>query len=558
MSQPCNRRALYRIVELASIGGFVLASIILAIWNPRASPGLPAEAATSLEALASAMPNQGWAPLQVTFSAFGSLAGSGAPTRYEWDLDGNGIFDTDATAQGGYAAYTYAKPGIYRVALRVTDAQGYTAADSLTVTVRHPASSPVDYWTIFDDTTVRRVDVTLTQADWVRLWENPETKLQVRADAVIFGERLEDVGFKMRGQFSLRESGAKKPWEIDTDAFVPGQEFHNLKQLLFINNIGDPTLLREKLAYDMLRFAGVPASHVCFVELWIDLEDDDAPAEFWGVYTLVERIDRKYLASRFGQDSKGGNLYKASHAQRGPMDLIYYGPDISDYPTQGGSVAYGKVTNEEANDYSDIVELCYVIDGVSYASPEAFTQALEAHFNVDGFLRYMAVQVALANWDYYPNTGNNYYLFHDPVTDRFEWLPWDQTWGEDARQPLFSLDGFRLVERAPLYDRVFEVDRYRRQYAAYLDLLSRHWFTYENLYTQAAGYHTLIAPYVTQGTGDKMFSGAGSGLFGGIGSPEGMLVSPGDFETGWMRLAEFAGERGAYIQEALLTESWTP
>ena len=32
----------------------------------------------------------------------------------------------------------------------------------------------------------------------------------------------------MRGQFSLRESGDKKPFKIDTDAYVDGQEFHNL------------------------------------------------------------------------------------------------------------------------------------------------------------------------------------------------------------------------------------------------------------------------------------------------------------------------------------------
>ena len=29
--------------------------------------------------------------------------------------------------------------------------------------------------------------------------------------------------------------------------------------------------------------------------------------------------------SRYGQAAKDGNLYKASHAQRGPMDLAYYG-----------------------------------------------------------------------------------------------------------------------------------------------------------------------------------------------------------------------------------------
>ena len=91
---------------------------------------------------------------------------------------------------------------------------------------------------------LQRVDIELTQAAWDALWVDPESKQTVRADTVVFGERLSDVGFRMRGQFSLRESGDKKPWKIDTDSYVDGQEYRNLKQLMFINNIGDPTMVR--------------------------------------------------------------------------------------------------------------------------------------------------------------------------------------------------------------------------------------------------------------------------------------------------------------------------
>ena len=84
---------------------------------------------------------------------------------------------------------------------------------------------------------------------------------------------------------------------------------------------------------------------------------------FWGVYTMIERIDAKFISNRFSRDAKDGNLYKASHAQRGPMDLVYYGEKIEDYPTINGQYAYGKENNLEDPDYSDIIELCYVVDG---------------------------------------------------------------------------------------------------------------------------------------------------------------------------------------------------
>lgn len=562
-----------RKLELAAIALFAVIGVGVLLIQAWPFPERVAAAPSpEVFAQASAMPNQGWMPLTVYFSAYGSHSSGSTITRYEWDLDGNGRFDYDATDQGGYASYLYARPGTYTVTLRVTDSLGRYATDQVAVEVRHPAASSVDYWTVFDDRRVRRIDIALSQAEWDQIWADPEAKYQARADAIVFGERLEDVGFRMRGQFSLRESGSKKPWKIDTDAYVDGQEFHNLRQLMMLNNIGDPSMLKEKLAYEMMRFAGLPASHVAYVELWIDITDDAAPPRYWGVYTLVERVDRKYLANRFGPDSKDGNLYKASHAQRGPMDLIYYGDRIEDYPTQNGQYAYGKMNNEEAADYSDIVALCQVVDGaplassnpvqpdtgqgdraagggsnpngVTYASEDEYVQALEAALNVDAFIRYMAVVNILNNWDTYPNTGNNYYLFNNPVSGRFEWIPWDLTWGDNAQAPLLGTAGPALTERAPLYDGVFQVERYRSQYAAYVDLLLRFWFTPAHIADQAQRYHRLIAPYVTKATGDQAFYG------------DRPMFPPEAFSGSWQRLVRFTAERAQYLREALQEKRW--
>ena len=539
-------RDIYRWLERGSIFLFVIVGLVLWIAAPSPASVQSTQLVDSLqvEALATCMPNQGWAPLTVHFSAFGSQSSSGRIIEYLWDLDGNGLLDTDATPEQGYVSYTYSKPGEYTVTLQVTDDQGQSGTDSIDIQVRHPASSSVDYWTVFDDTEVRRVEILLTQENWDLMWEDPPAKVQVRADALVFGEMLEDIGFSMRGQFSLRESGEKKPWEIDTNAFVEGQEYYNLRRLIFTNNIGDSSMLQEKLAYEMLQFAGVPASHVTFVEMWIDIVDDDQPPEYWGVYTMIERVDKKFLANRFGRDADHGNLYKASHAQRGPMDLVYYGDSIEDYPTQGGQYAYGKTTNQEENDYSDIVHLCYVIDGVGYETPDDFAEAAEEVLNVDTFLRYMAVMVTLSNWDIYPYTGNNFHLYNNPSTGRFEWIPWDLSWGGDVQQPLFELQGPQLFERAPLYDRVFQVDRYRRRYAAYLDLLNREWFNGEHVGARARELHELIAPYVTQETGDKMFFG------------DTAMFSAEIFDDSWQWLVEFAEQRSSFILTTLEEGEW--
>ena len=511
-----------------------LATLILRPTPPPA-PGPSADETGSVTAQTAAMPSQGWFPLTVNFSGYASHSTDGKIVSYEWDIDGNGVPDISTGEEGGYAVYTFGKPGTYPVTLTVHDDRGRTSQQQVLITVWHPSQNALDYSTVFDDERVGRIDITLAEADWQKLWSAPEEKYEAPADAVVFGEPLNDVGLRMRGQFSLRESRDKKPWRIDTDTYIAGQEFHNLRALLLLNNIGDPTLLKEKLAYELMYFAGVPASHSAFVELWFDLSDDEEAPFFWGVYSMVERVDKKYLMTRFGRYSKTGNLYKASHAERGPMDLVYYGESIEDYPTTNGLYAYGKETNIDEADYSDIIELARVLDE-TYATPEDFCEALEAVINVDGFLRYMSVITALASWDSYPNTGNNYYLFENPLSGRFEWIPWDLTWDPNPTAPVFQTEGPRLVPSAPLYDKVMQVEEYRRQYAAYLDLLLRNRFNYEHIHARAGHLHELIAPSVAHG--DRLFFGQN-------------VAAPPELFEEWEALSEFARERNAYIRSVL-------
>ena len=86
---------------------------------------------------------------------------------------------------------------------------------------------------------------------------------------------------------------------------------------------------------------------------------------------------------------------------------------------------------------------------------------------------------------------------------------------EDHIHPVETEAGFLLpspeihMKRflAAGYDRVFQIERYRREYAAYVDLLIRYWFNTDSVASKLREYHDLIAPYVSQGSGDKAFYG---------------------------------------------------
>ena len=77
----------------------------------------------------------------VQFSGAGTDDGS--ITKYEWDFDGDGIFEWSSN-ENGLTTFIYNNAGTYTVTLRVTDDGGKTATDSLTVTVKSPEEDADD------------------------------------------------------------------------------------------------------------------------------------------------------------------------------------------------------------------------------------------------------------------------------------------------------------------------------------------------------------------------------------------------------------------------------
>ncbi|HEU4943669.1 MAG TPA: N,N-dimethylformamidase beta subunit family domain-containing protein, partial [Solirubrobacterales bacterium] len=85
--------------------------------------------AVVLQAPASAKPGQ-----QVTFDGSGSSDPDGTIAKYEWDLDGNGSFET-STGTTPTTSQTYATEGKINVSLRVTDNEGATGTAIRTITI---------------------------------------------------------------------------------------------------------------------------------------------------------------------------------------------------------------------------------------------------------------------------------------------------------------------------------------------------------------------------------------------------------------------------------------
>jgi PKD repeat protein len=83
------------------------------------------------EANASASPKSGQAPLTVWFTAEYDENADGNRLKYEWDFQGDGTFDDN----GAEVNFTYLKEGTYTAILRVTDQDGLTDMDEISIVV---------------------------------------------------------------------------------------------------------------------------------------------------------------------------------------------------------------------------------------------------------------------------------------------------------------------------------------------------------------------------------------------------------------------------------------
>jgi hypothetical protein len=273
-----------------------------------------------------------------------------------------------------------------------------------------PVKLAPDYTLVFNRSVVDEYELVFTTVNWQALQNDPFT--YVPATVKYKDETYLNVGVRYKGNSSFHAvPPPKKPFKVDFDRYEADQNFHGVKKLNFSNSLWDPTLMREMHAYDTFAAAGCPASRTSHVKLCVTVPGIYTH-ECFGVYIMIEQVDKTYLADRFPDND--GNLYKA--AMWGG-DLKWYGSDPSAYWD-----CYEKKTNEIENDWSDLVNFLNVLNN----TPEpTFKAQLESVFNVDGFLSYLAANTVLSNLDSIAGRNCNFYLYNNPVTGRFEFIPWD-------------------------------------------------------------------------------------------------------------------------------------
>jgi hypothetical protein len=273
------------------------------------------------------------------------------------------------------------------------------------------------------------------------------------------------AGVRFRGETSRREPNRSYRVELPAEDAFDGLDDLNLNgsnggAMLGVSNA------REILATDLFRRAGAPYPQTFAINMHFPGEVDD---DFDTRYARKENFDDEFLHRFFG-GSDGGNFYRALNPEgvgNPSGDLQYLGPDEELYRP-----LYEKRSNEEEDDYSDLIELTRTLDPAS-TPDEIFADELDLLIDARQWAQFFAIQALLSNTDggIWNNNGEDYFLYHVPSTStrsdagKFILLAWDleEVFGS-ANERLF-------LPQLPAVRRFLTHPRFARLYYDELDLL---------------------------------------------------------------------------------------
>jgi hypothetical protein len=292
------------------------------------------------------------------------------------------------------------------------------------------AGAPTDA-DLFDDTVLHEMRLAMHPSDWQRLKDNYFENFYYPADFQWRDIVVENIGIRSRGRGT--RSDIKPSLRVDFNQFEDSQKFLGLKSLVLRNNIGDATMVHERVAMALFRKMGLPASRESHTRLYLN-------DRYMGLFLVVESLDKLFLKNNFGEDD--GHLYSYENVE--PYRFEDRGPD----PAKYFPLPFKPETHEKD---PDPAPLAAMIHAMSQASDANFPSAMAEYLDLTLFVKYLAVEMYMADFDGILGvTGlNNFYLYRFEKKNLHQFIAWDKdlTFDSPTRSVWKDADGNVLVRR---------------------------------------------------------------------------------------------------------------
>jgi len=328
---------------------------------------------------------------------------------------------------------------------------------------------------LYCDTSLARIDITASQSVWDGLQAGTPTTVEgsvnVRFRHGDIDVTVTNVGISARGNTSLTKY--PRSFNLSFNSFVPGQNLFGIEKLNLNSEANDPSTARSKLSFDLHQAAGLPtpyANHVATVITGPNNHRSGPNGVFFdAVLNNTQPIEDVFIKQRFANSR--GNLYKCTYAD-GPANLTVLGPTGSSYSNRTRyELKY--LGNNDAS-YNDLASFITLLNNTSSGS---FASVIRRNFEVDDFLKRLALDVLTSNWDGYWGNYNNYHLYRDPGSGKWHFIPYDQDntfsirWisppsGDWTTQNIYT---WGQTANVPLVTRILGVPEFKNRYTYYLN-----------------------------------------------------------------------------------------
>ncbi|MBK9257842.1 MAG: CotH kinase family protein [Saprospiraceae bacterium] len=338
---------------------------------------------------------------------------------------------------------------------------------------------------IFNDEIIARIDIQINPDSLQHMFlpENLKNNHEYPADFIRSDGQIKDtvknVGFRLRGNTS--RTSAKKSFKVKFNHF-DSPKYQGLSDLNLNGEHNDPSIIRSKLTWDLMKMAGIPAPRANHVALYIN-------GEYRGLYINVEHIDNDYFNAR--NSNSTGQLFKCLYGS----DFTYSGHDSDKY-----KVEVYEPSNRKSNpEYSLFLDFLQALNDTG--NPD-FRCNLESVFDVDTYLKTLAIEILVGHWDNPVYNKNNAYLYLNENTGKAELISYDtdNTFGIDwlgiqwQNRNIYSWA--HPSQDRPVYYNLMAIPEYRIRFGYFIKKYIQDFFNPEFLNPHMDSIKNRIAPFV--------------------------------------------------------------
>jgi hypothetical protein len=340
------------------------------------------------------------------------------------------------------------------------------------------------------------------------------------------------------------------------DYIEKGQYLYGYRTLNLHNSSTDPTFLRQVL-YQKIAREYIQALKANYILLVINNES-------WGIYINYQQFNTDFIQDEF--DTREGARWKVpmnmGRGGGGGSGLTYLGESAENYKD-----LYEIKSKDESDSWADLINLCTVLN---QTPTDKLVEALEPILDIDGTLRFLAIENALINSDGYWARASDYLIYQDE-DGRFHIIPYDTTEtmsesegggpggfggrggfggggdGGVTLDPLVRADD----SSKPLLSKLLAVPSLRRRYLDYIRDIAEKWLNWAKIGPIVRQYQSLIAADIKTdtrkiGTTEAFFNGlsqdSSEGGSAGFGSRRGRFGGGASIS-----LRSFVEQRSEYL-----------